>query len=70
VFASVVNLLNKRYATFGALGESFFTGPGNSFQAANAQSEQFRTPGAPFGVWVGVAYRVAEGGRNGQNARN
>jgi len=70
VFASVVNLLNKRYATFGALGESFFTGPGNSFQAANAQSQQFRTPGAPFGVWVGVAYRVAEGGRNGQNARN
>lgn len=70
VFASVVNLFNRRYATFGALGENFFSGPGNSFDAANAQSEQFRTPGAPFGVWVGVAYRFGDGGRNGQNARN
>jgi outer membrane receptor protein involved in Fe transport len=70
LFASIVNFLNKRYATFGALGENFFTGPGNSFDAANAQSEQFRTPGAPFGVWAGVAYRFGHGGRNGQNRAN
>jgi outer membrane receptor protein involved in Fe transport len=65
VFASIVNLLDKRYATFGALGENFFNGPNNTFDAANAQSEQFRTPGAPFGVWAGVAYRFGGNGRNG-----
>jgi outer membrane receptor protein involved in Fe transport len=70
LFANIANLLNSRYSTFGVLGQNFFTGPGNTFDAANAQSAQFRTPGAPFGIWVGVAYRFAEGPRNGQNARN
>jgi len=70
LFASVANLLNSRYSTFGVLGQNFFTGPGNTFDAANAQPEQFRVPGAPIGAWVGIAYRFAEGGRNGQNGRN
>ncbi|HSD53683.1 MAG TPA: TonB-dependent receptor [Burkholderiales bacterium] len=70
LFANIANLLNSRYATFGVLGQNFFAGPGNTFDAANAQSAQFRTPGAPFGVWVGVAYRFAEGGRSRQNGRD
>lgn len=67
VFANVANILNKRYSTFGVLGQNFFTGPGNAFDGANAQPEQFRAPGAPFGAWVGIAYRFADGTRNGQN---
>jgi hypothetical protein len=68
-FARAVILLSKCYATFDALGASFLTGPGNSFGAVNSQPEQFRASVAPLGEWVGVADRVAEGGRNGQNAR-
>lgn len=55
--ANIANLFDRRYASFGVLGQNFFTGPGNSFDAANLRAEQFRTPGAPFGVWVGLAYR-------------
>jgi outer membrane receptor protein involved in Fe transport len=68
LFANVTNLFGARYANFGVLGQNFFTGPGGSFDPANAQSEQFRTPGAPFGAWVGVAYRFDDrksGGANG-----
>jgi outer membrane receptor protein involved in Fe transport len=70
LFASIVNLFNKRYATSGALGENLFAGPGNAFDPANARSEQFRTPGAPLGAWVGIAYRFGAGPRNGQAARD
>ena len=55
--ANIANLFDRRYASFGTLGQNFFTGPGNSFDAANTRAEQFRTPGAPVGVWVGIAYR-------------
>ncbi len=55
--ANIANLLDRRYASFGTLGQNFFTAPGNVFDAANVRAEQFRTPGAPFGVWVGLAYR-------------
>ncbi|HEY2023147.1 TonB-dependent receptor domain-containing protein, partial [Paraburkholderia sp.] len=56
VFASVTNLLDKRYASFGALGQNFFTGPGNTFNGANPVNEQFVGPGAPRGVWLGLRY--------------
>ncbi|NIF81798.1 TonB-dependent receptor [Paraburkholderia sp. Cy-641] len=56
VFASVTNLLDKRYASFGALGQNFFTGPNNTFNGANPVNEQFVGPGAPRGFWVGMRY--------------
>jgi outer membrane receptor protein involved in Fe transport len=56
VFASVTNLLDKRYASFGALGSNFFTGPGNTFNGASPVNEQFVGPGAPRSFWVGMKY--------------
>jgi iron complex outermembrane receptor protein len=56
VFASVTNLLDKRYASFGALGANFFTGPGNTFNGTAPVNEQFVGPGAPRGFWVGLKY--------------
>ncbi|TDV39345.1 outer membrane receptor protein involved in Fe transport [Paraburkholderia caballeronis] len=56
VFALVTNLLNKRYASFGVLGENFFTGPGRTFDGTNPANEQFVGVGAPRGAWVGLRY--------------
>ncbi|WP_333978100.1 TonB-dependent receptor [Burkholderia cepacia] len=56
VFASVTNLFNKRYASFGVLGQNFFNGPNHTFDGANPVNEQFVGPGAPRGAWVGVRY--------------
>ncbi|CAN0628441.1 iron complex outermembrane recepter protein [Burkholderia multivorans] len=56
VFATVTNLLDKRYASFGVLGQNFFNGPGHTFDGANPVNEQFVGPGAPRGVWVGLRY--------------
>lgn len=53
----VMNLLDRRYETFGVLGTNFFRGPGNTFDAAAAAPEQFRSSAAPRGAWVGIAYR-------------
>ncbi len=59
LIATVENLFNSRTAAFGTLGGNFFTGPQNSFDASNVRAEQFRTPGAPRGIWVGIAWRSA-----------
>jgi outer membrane receptor protein involved in Fe transport len=56
VFASVTNLLNKRYNSFGVLGENFFNGPGHTFDGTNTTNEQFVGPGAPRGFWAGLRY--------------
>jgi len=56
VFATVTNLLNKHYASFGVLGQNFFNGPNHTFDGANPVNEQFVGPGAPRGVWVGLRY--------------
>ncbi|WP_240702317.1 TonB-dependent receptor [Trinickia terrae] len=56
VFATVSNLLDKRYASFGALGQNFFNGPNHTFDGAAPVAEQFVGPGAPRGVWVGMRY--------------
>src|SRR5262245_52132427 len=61
LFGTVSNLFDRRYATFGVLGANFFTGPGDSFDAANVQSEQFRTPGLPRAVWLGLRYETGRG---------
>jgi outer membrane receptor protein involved in Fe transport len=60
LFATVENLFNSRGAAFGALGGNFFTGAQNSFDAGNVRAEQFRTPGAPRGIWLGIAWRPDE----------
>jgi outer membrane receptor protein involved in Fe transport len=56
IFATVSNLLNKQYASFGVLGENFFNGPNHTFDGANPVNEQFVGPGAPRGAWVGLRY--------------
>jgi len=56
LFATVTNLFDRTYASFGVLGANFFTGPGNSFDAGNIQPEQFRTPGLPRAAWIGLRY--------------
>lgn len=56
LFATVTNLLNKQYASFGVLGENFFNGPGHTYDPANPVSEQFVGVGAPRGAWVGLRY--------------
>jgi len=58
LFATITNVLERRYETFGVLGANFFTGPGNSFDAAGVQPEQFRTPGQPRAAWVGLRYEA------------
>jgi iron complex outermembrane receptor protein len=58
LFGKISNLFDRKYANFGLLGENFFNGPGRTFDAAAASSEQFRSPGAPRGLWVGLRYRT------------
>jgi outer membrane receptor protein involved in Fe transport len=65
VIARVNNLLDRRYANFGVVGENFFTGPNRTFGPAvgvDPRAEQFRAPGAPRGIWVGLRYEF--GARN------
>lgn len=56
VYATVKNLLNKRYANVAILGENFFNGPNHTFNGADTVNEQFLGIGAPRGVWVGLRY--------------
>jgi iron complex outermembrane receptor protein len=64
-FASIANLLDRRYANFAVLGQNFFTGPNRTFGPAagfDPRNEQFRGVGAPFGIWVGARYALGAGG--------
>jgi iron complex outermembrane recepter protein len=56
VALKVDNLFNRRYESFGVLGQNFFTGPGTAFDAAGAANEQFRSPGSPRAVWISLRY--------------
>ncbi|AIO71187.1 TonB-dependent receptor [Burkholderia multivorans] len=56
LFASITNLLDKRYASFGMLGRNFFNGPNHMFDGAAAVDETFVGPGAPRGAWIGMRY--------------
>ena len=58
VFARIDNLFGQTYQNFGILGSNYFRGPGNTFDSALAGPEQFRSPGAPFGAWIGIRYRL------------
>lgn len=59
-WAKANNVFNEDYESFGVLGENFFTGNGFTYYdttpGAAPRAEQFRGPGAPFGIWVGVTY--------------
>ena len=55
-FGRITNLFDKEYETLGVLGENFFNGPGRTFDAGNVTDEQFRSVGAPRGIWIGVKY--------------
>ena len=52
------NLFDRRYQSFGVLGENFFTGPGNSFNPAGTAAEQFVAPGAPRALWIALRYET------------
>lgn len=59
VFAKVINVFDRKYATFGLLGANVFTGPGNSYSSDPNTwntNDQFRTPAAPRAGWVGITY--------------
>jgi outer membrane receptor protein involved in Fe transport len=56
VFATVTNVFNKRYASYGVLGRNFFNGPNHTFDGVAPVSEQFVGPGAPRGAWLGLRY--------------
>ncbi|MDL2337089.1 MAG: TonB-dependent receptor [Pseudomonadota bacterium] len=55
LFAKVTNVLDRHYATAGALGENAFTGNGNELRSP--VTEQFTGPSAPRAAWVGVRLR-------------
>jgi outer membrane receptor protein involved in Fe transport len=52
------NLFDRRYRSFGVLGENFFSGPGNSYNPAGAAAEQFVAPGAPRALWIALHYET------------
>ncbi|MCX7170044.1 MAG: TonB-dependent receptor [Proteobacteria bacterium] len=56
-FARVTNLFDRRYANFGVLGETFFTGPNRSLAPGSTVAEQFRGLGVPRGGWIGLRYQ-------------
>ncbi|MBV8271140.1 MAG: TonB-dependent receptor [Cupriavidus sp.] len=56
IFATVTNLFNRRYQSFGVLGSNAFTGPNHTFNGANPVNEQFVAPGAPRSFWIGLRY--------------
>ncbi len=61
LFARIDNLFNRTWQNFGILGANYFRGPGNTFDSSLAGPEAFRAPGAPFGAWIGIQYRLDRG---------
>jgi iron complex outermembrane receptor protein len=57
LFVLVDNAFDKRYANLGVLGRNFFLGPGHTFSAENAMTEQFLGAGAPRGAWAGATFQ-------------
>ena len=56
VFGSVNNLLGRRYATFGVMGQNIYT----------AEAEQFRTPAPGRSAMVGLRYGFGAKARSQQ----
>jgi outer membrane receptor protein involved in Fe transport len=58
LYARFANVLNKQYATAGALAENPFNASGQfETDPADWQRETFYAPGAPRAAWVGLRYR-------------
>jgi outer membrane receptor protein involved in Fe transport len=65
VFAELDNLFDRKYYTAGSLNVNpFAPGAGGTvgangfnYNSAGWQNATFYTPGAPLGIWVGLAYR-------------
>ncbi len=64
-FGRVNNAFDRTYQTFGALGQNFFNGPGFAYNFGGAAAEQFRTPGTPRALYVGVRYDFGTPARKG-----
>lgn len=60
VFARIDNLFDRRYYTYGVLGQNVLTARGNAFDPTGTtwRPEQFRTVGVPIGAWIGVQYSL------------
>jgi iron complex outermembrane recepter protein len=58
IFTRVNNLLDKRYANFGILGENLFPASNGKVYAGagNGEVEQFQSLGSPRGIWLGARY--------------
>ncbi len=58
VFGTIDNLFNRKYSTFGMLGENVFTGLNNTYDYTGAlfRPEQFRSAAPPRGIWIGLQY--------------
>lgn len=58
IYGQISNLFNRKYSSFGILGQDFFTGSGFTYYdttpGASPVATQFQGPGAPFGAWIGV----------------
>ncbi len=52
IVATVANVLDRRYATFGTLGFDLFRGEGGTYAPAAAQAAPFFGPAAPRAAWV------------------
>ena len=64
LFATISNLLDRRYENFAVLGANVFNGPDRSFGPALGlapTSEQFRALGTPRDAWIGVRYAFGAG---------
>lgn len=59
LFLNVDNLFDRRYTSFGQLGENVFSGPGKTFDAAHPSATQFRAVAAPRAVSIGFRYGFA-----------
>ena len=60
VFGKINNATNKRYETYGMVGQNNFTPSGGLIDGANGDEPtvaKFVAPGAPRSLWVGMRYK-------------
>jgi outer membrane receptor protein involved in Fe transport len=67
-FGRINNLFDRKYQTAGTLGANFFSGPNFAYNSVNPPSAMFSSPGAPFGIWVGVRYDFARPAKSAQRS--
>jgi len=67
-FGRINNLFDRKYQTAGVLGANFFSGPNFAYNSVNPPNAMFSSPGAPFGIWVGVRYDFARPAKSAQRS--